>query len=93
MPLSVISAQDPLYKGLPLPPPPPNLDRSSLNHSPSHLEPIDHRASPGKELPSKLLKHERHSERFELAKPLNFDKDHALQHQRRQEILCTGVQR
>lgn len=69
------AAQDSgLYKGLPLAPP-------SLEPRPNHHDDIaDHRSSPGKELPTKSLKQDRHKERLELLKPLKFDKDHAIQH-------------
>ncbi|XP_067683360.1 transcription cofactor vestigial-like protein 4 isoform X1 [Haliotis asinina] len=39
--------------------------------------PLDDRESPNKELPSKLLKHDRVKERQDLCHTLNFDKDHA----------------
>ena len=73
-----VSAQDPgLYKSLP-PLPPPSAERRE----------IDHRESPGKELPTKTHKQERMKKRVELSQTLHYVKDHALKHQQ----VCTGTQ-
>lgn len=79
------AAQDPLYKGLALPPLMPHtIERPTLHRStPDHVEHVDHvdnRSSPGKELPSKISMHERVKSWLELSKPPKYEKEHHTIH-------------
>ncbi|XP_053377781.1 transcription cofactor vestigial-like protein 4 isoform X2 [Mercenaria mercenaria] len=75
-------AQDPLYKGVPLPPPaPPSIDGPSvLTPTPEHVDHLDSRSSFGKELPSKMSMHERVKKWLEVSKPPKYEKEHHKLH-------------
>ncbi|XP_052213719.1 uncharacterized protein LOC127832344 isoform X3 [Dreissena polymorpha] len=77
------SAQESMYKGLAPPPLPTSglLDRFPAQPSPPDIcrEPVDHRASPGKQLPSKINKHERIRTWLEVSsKPQKYEKEPAI---------------
>ncbi|WAR25461.1 VGLL4-like protein [Mya arenaria] len=73
------SAQDSLYKGLPpMGRPSPLHDRTPLSGSPPAppMEHSDHRASPGKLLPTKISKHERVKAWLEVStRPPKYEKE------------------
>lgn len=75
------AAQDPLYKGVPLPPPVPTSIEGPpvLTQAPEHVE-YDTRPSYGKELPTKMNMHERVQKWLEVSKPPKYEKEHHTIH-------------
>jgi hypothetical protein len=78
---SFIAAQDPLYKGVPMPPPVPTSIEGPpvLTQAPEHVE-YDTRPSYGKELPTKMNMHERVQKWLEVSKPPKYEKEHHTIH-------------